>query len=336
MVGVTRSAGPVPTSRATPRRGRRVARAVGARCRAGAVLHRGECGGDVVSRPLRQPGVDAGRCEEIGVLAAEDVGHRGAGGQTRHVDAARIGAVRRDDSLRHFGEQARFAAVAMLVGRCEPVPALRVVRARRLGRVQDQETALLGDLVHARTGREIVRRLGAAVQHHDQRKRTFRRPARHEELVGALAEASAVLVRLEGARPRREAGGAGCTVAVEGSRRRASDSSERPAGHVAHEAVEDHGVPTGGAASRRRDRRRSGERTLDRRGRIEKIAAGGQQRGLADQGCEKRVHGDRRWEDESARALGHIAEGGRMRLLTSAVGFAGHEAANQACRCEAR
>ena len=44
---------------------------------------------------------------------------------------------------------------------------------------------LLGHLVHARAGREIVGRLGAAVQHHDERQRLPAISARHVELVGA-------------------------------------------------------------------------------------------------------------------------------------------------------
>ena len=44
---------------------------------------------------------------------------------------------------------------------------------------------LFGQQVHARAGGEIVRRLGAAVQHDDQRQRLPAIAARHVELVGA-------------------------------------------------------------------------------------------------------------------------------------------------------
>ena len=57
-----------------------------------------------------------------------------------------------------------------LVAGLEPVPvAHRVRRARLLG-VGDQERVALGELVHPGGGGEVVGALGAAVQHHDQRR----------------------------------------------------------------------------------------------------------------------------------------------------------------------
>ena len=81
----------------------------------------------------------------------------------------------------------------------EPVPALVRVRARRLRRVEDEEALLLGERVHARAGGEVVRVLGAAVQHDDQRQGATLEAGRLEQLEaaragcggeGALAEAA--------------------------------------------------------------------------------------------------------------------------------------------------
>ena len=67
----------------------------------------------------------------------------------------------------------------------EPVPALVRIGARRLRRVQHEEAALLGQLVHARAGGEVVGVLRAAVQHDDERQRPGREAGRLEQLEGA-------------------------------------------------------------------------------------------------------------------------------------------------------
>jgi hypothetical protein len=57
----------------------------------------------------------------------------------------------------------------------------------RLGRIRDQAAVFLGQHVHAGAEREVVRILGAAVQHHDQRHGLSGIGARHIQLVVAGA-----------------------------------------------------------------------------------------------------------------------------------------------------
>ena len=54
----------------------------------------------------------------------------------------------------------------------------------RLRRIGDEKRLLLRQLVHPRAGGKVVGRLGAAVQHHDERQRLSGVAARNVELVG--------------------------------------------------------------------------------------------------------------------------------------------------------
>ena len=74
---------------------------------------------------------------------------------------------------------------ASLVGCAKPVPAFRPVGVAVLCRI-DHEACLFfrDDVILA--GREIIRRLGAAVKHHYQRKRLAPIAAEDKELVSAL------------------------------------------------------------------------------------------------------------------------------------------------------
>ena len=82
-------------------------------------------------------------------------------------------------------DQRRLALTAPLVGRAKPIPALRRVRVAGLCGIDHEAGLFFGDQVHARPGGEIVRRLGAAVQHDDQRERLPLIAAGDVELVGA-------------------------------------------------------------------------------------------------------------------------------------------------------
>ena len=75
----------------------------------------------------------------------------------------------------------------MLVGLAEPVPAFLHVRRAGLAGIGHEAGVLLGRQVHPRAGGEVVGRLGAAVQHDDQRHRLPMVAAGHVELVGAAA-----------------------------------------------------------------------------------------------------------------------------------------------------
>jgi hypothetical protein len=77
--------------------------------------------------------------------------------------------------------------IAALVFRVEPVPAFAHVGAGRLGRVGDQEPTGLRQLIHPGAGREVIRILAAAVQHHHQRHRLALVGLRDEQLIGAPA-----------------------------------------------------------------------------------------------------------------------------------------------------
>ena len=75
------------------------------------------------------------------------------------------------DLARDARDQRRFAAVPLLVARAKPVPAFRLIGSGGLLRIGDEAVLLFGQEVHPRAGREIFRRLSAAVKHDDQRKR---------------------------------------------------------------------------------------------------------------------------------------------------------------------
>src|SRR6185437_11373428 len=59
-------------------------------------------------------------------------------------------------------------AVPRLVSSAEPVPTFGEVGRRRLPRIGDQTSLLLGQFIHARSNGEVIRRLPAAMQHDDQ------------------------------------------------------------------------------------------------------------------------------------------------------------------------
>jgi hypothetical protein len=84
-------------------------------------------------------------------------------------------------------DQRRFATVALLIAGIEPVPAPLRIGRLRLRRIGDQAAVLLGERVHPRAGGEVVGRLGAAVQHDDQRRRITPTGARDVELVPEAA-----------------------------------------------------------------------------------------------------------------------------------------------------
>jgi hypothetical protein len=53
-------------------------------------------------------------------------------------------------------DQRGFAAIPLLVAGAEPVPALLLIGRRGVSRVGHQKAKLVGELVHARTAREIL------------------------------------------------------------------------------------------------------------------------------------------------------------------------------------
>ena len=135
------------------------------------LAHGGEGRGHVARGPHRQAGMDADRRVEVGIGRPHDRRRRPAGREPGDVDAPRVDRVLAHDLAGDAGDQRGLAPVAPLVGGAEPVPAALHVRRRVLRRIDDEAGALLGERVHPRAGREVVGRLGAAVQHDDQRAR---------------------------------------------------------------------------------------------------------------------------------------------------------------------
>ena len=105
---------------------------------------------------------------EIGIDVAHDRRRRSACRKPRDIDALRIHAMPANDLLGDPRKERRLALPAALILRPEPIPALRDICAQSLLGIGDEEAMLLGEVVHPRSGREVVGGLGAAVQHHDQ------------------------------------------------------------------------------------------------------------------------------------------------------------------------
>ena len=172
----------------------------------GALLHGKKPRRRIVRGSRRQPGMHAHRREEIGIGRGGDDCRGAAGGQPRNVDARRVSRMIAQDRSGYSGNQRRLAGPTDLVGALEPVPASVGVRGPRLGWIGHQEAELLGQGVHPRPCREIIRCLPAAVQHHDERHRgaglgSDFRLRRDVELVAALA----LIARIAGKLERRAA-----------------------------------------------------------------------------------------------------------------------------------
>src|SRR6202023_3451667 len=104
------------------------------------------------------------------------------------------------------GDQRGFALATLLVTRIEPVPALRGVSGSGLRRIGDEAGMLFGECVHARAGGKVVRRLGATVQHNDQREGLPAITAGNVELVGAASTSVAIPPRRELSAVRHDIG----------------------------------------------------------------------------------------------------------------------------------
>ena len=91
--------------------------------------------------------------------------------------------------MRHFQRHARkdrrLTLAPALVAALEPVPAPRAIGSMRLLGIENETLPLLGERVHARAVCKRVGRLGATVQHHNEREPLFRITRRDVELVRA-------------------------------------------------------------------------------------------------------------------------------------------------------
>ena len=133
----------------------------------------------------RGPNVPDGRVQ-IRIGGRHDRGRSTTCGEPCDIDAGPIHGVVVHDLTGNARDQSGLSAIPLLITGTKPIPALLGVGRRRLGRIGDQEDLLLRQRVHSCAGRKIVRRLGASVQHDDERDRlTGPKAARDIKLVGA-------------------------------------------------------------------------------------------------------------------------------------------------------
>ena len=129
--------------------------------------------------------MDADGGVEVGIGRAHDRGHRSPCRHPGYVHPAFGDLV----VLYHLARDARderwLATTTLLVRGLEPVPALLHVGVARLRGIRDEEGVLLGELVHAGARGEVVRTLGATVQHYDKRNGLPAVTARDVQFVGA-------------------------------------------------------------------------------------------------------------------------------------------------------
>ena len=113
--------------------------------------------------------MDTYRRVHLGVGMRHDFRHRTAGRKTGDIDATGIHVVLGDDIARDAGDERWLAAFALLVRPLELVPAARRVGRGRLFRVHNDESVLVRQRIHPRSGGKIIRILLASVEHHDER-----------------------------------------------------------------------------------------------------------------------------------------------------------------------
>src|SRR5947207_9902675 len=122
------------------------------------------------------------------VVCCSHYGSSGRSGrQSTNVDALWINRIVAHDLASDACDQRGFTSAPLLVGCTKPVPAFRLVCLAALCRIDHKAGLFFCDKVHPRTGGEIVRRLGTAVQHDDQRKRLCLIAAGDEELVSTAS-----------------------------------------------------------------------------------------------------------------------------------------------------
>src|SRR4051812_43402513 len=120
---------------------------------------------------------------QVAIRCAHDGGGGPAGGQTRNVYAFRIDRMVAHDLAGDADDHRGLAPAPALVAGAKPVPALRLVGSARLLRIDHEAILLFRQKVHPGAGREIVRRLGAAMKHDDQGKPLSLTAAWDEQLV---------------------------------------------------------------------------------------------------------------------------------------------------------
>src|SRR5882757_3560469 len=155
--------------------------------RSATLPHGGKCGGHVSGGPAGEAGMDSDRRIQIVVGCCHDSRSGSSGRQSADVDALWINRIVAHDLASDARDQRRFTPAALLVGCAKPVPAFRLVCLAALCGIDHKASLFFCNKVHPRTGGEIVWRLGAAVQHNDQRKRLPLITAWDEEPIGTAS-----------------------------------------------------------------------------------------------------------------------------------------------------
>ncbi|CAG9219320.1 hypothetical protein BVI434_360084 [Burkholderia vietnamiensis] len=147
-----------------------------------AAAHHVHCADPRIGFAERRPGMQRDRREALRMVQRQQRREARTGRQAGHVHARGVEAVLVDDDVDQRRDGIGFAA-ARPVGILIPVPATVRMGAHRLLRIQHGEPVLIGQQVHPRALRELVGRLLAAVQHHDERHRTASAALRHVQRV---------------------------------------------------------------------------------------------------------------------------------------------------------
>jgi hypothetical protein len=129
---------------------------------------------------------------QIVVGGSHDGSSRCSSRQPTDVDARSINQIVIHDLASDARYKRGFTSASLLVGYAKPVPAFGLICLAGLSRIGHKAILFLSDKVHPRAGGEIVRRLGTAVKHNDQRKRSLLIAARDEEPVGTASGGTAV------------------------------------------------------------------------------------------------------------------------------------------------
>src|SRR4051812_48462530 len=141
---------------------------------------------------------------QIAVCCSHDGSSGRSGRQPTNVDTLSINRIVMHDLASNARDERGFTSASLLVGCTKPVPAFRLVCLAGLSRIDHEATLFLSDKVHPGAGGEIIRRLGTAVKHDDQRKRSLLIAARDEKPVGTATRGTAVRAFDEPGTSRRD------------------------------------------------------------------------------------------------------------------------------------
>src|SRR6266851_1708524 len=149
--------------------------------------HGDKCGGKVNGGPAGEAGMYTDGRVQIVVCCSHYSSSGRSGRQSTNVDALWINRIVAHDLAGDARDKRRFTPAALLVGSAKPVPEFRLVCLAALCGIDHKASLFFCNKVHPRTGGEIVWRLGAAVQHTDQRKRLPLITAWDEEPIGTAS-----------------------------------------------------------------------------------------------------------------------------------------------------